>query len=258
MYLCSDRHAQGSVFVRQRVNFFLPNQAVIGDALGVIRSPLSRVCRRRHRPKSQQSRGSRPRVAYYGYRYYDPQTGRWPSRDPIGERGGMNLYGFVGNRGVNRWDILGLCKSGEKRNCKVVAYAFESEATHYIANDLSDLIDRYSNGETYLVILEAAARGDLMGVIQAMMEDNVVGDIARAHQIILLFNSRSADELMYTMKIFLYVKVEYEECSCSLFFSSWKDKSTEIKSGPYKGMPNEKMRSIYLKEVDKEISSWCK
>ncbi len=46
----------------------------------------------------------------YGYRYYDPVTGRWLSRDPIGERGGLNLYGFVGNNGVTRWDYLGLRK----------------------------------------------------------------------------------------------------------------------------------------------------
>ncbi len=32
----------------------------------------------------------------------------WPSRDPIGEKGGKNLYGFVGNDGANRWDVLGL------------------------------------------------------------------------------------------------------------------------------------------------------
>jgi len=32
----------------------------------------------------------------------------WPSRDPIGESGGYNLYGFVGNDGVNAWDLLGL------------------------------------------------------------------------------------------------------------------------------------------------------
>jgi RHS repeat-associated protein len=44
---------------------------------------------------------------YYGYRYYDPVTGRWPSRDPIEEEGGINLYGFVGNDGVNWVDILG-------------------------------------------------------------------------------------------------------------------------------------------------------
>ena len=47
-------------------------------------------------------------VFFYGYRFYDPVTGRWPSRDPIQERGGVNLYGFVGNDGVNRWDLLGL------------------------------------------------------------------------------------------------------------------------------------------------------
>jgi RHS repeat-associated protein len=43
----------------------------------------------------------------YGYRYYDPKTGRWPSRDPIEEQGGINLYNFVGNDSVNRLDILG-------------------------------------------------------------------------------------------------------------------------------------------------------
>jgi hypothetical protein len=32
----------------------------------------------------------------------------WPSRDPIEERGGVNLYGFVGNDGLNELDIVGL------------------------------------------------------------------------------------------------------------------------------------------------------
>ena len=45
---------------------------------------------------------------YYGYRYYDPDTGRWPSRDPIEERGAVNLYGIVGNNGINSIDTLGL------------------------------------------------------------------------------------------------------------------------------------------------------
>ena len=44
---------------------------------------------------------------YYGYRYYDPVTGRWPSRDPIGERGGVNLYGFVYNSPSDWLDLLG-------------------------------------------------------------------------------------------------------------------------------------------------------
>lgn len=44
---------------------------------------------------------------YYGYRYYDPVTGRWPSRDPIEEEGGLNLYGFVENNPTSRLDVLG-------------------------------------------------------------------------------------------------------------------------------------------------------
>jgi len=46
-------------------------------------------------------------LRYYGYRYYDPPTGRWPSRDPIGEVGGSNLYGIVGNDAIDRIDWLG-------------------------------------------------------------------------------------------------------------------------------------------------------
>ncbi len=47
-------------------------------------------------------------IPYYGYRYYDPLTGRWPSRDLIEERGGVNLYQFVNNDACNNWDYLGL------------------------------------------------------------------------------------------------------------------------------------------------------
>ncbi|TAF27731.1 MAG: hypothetical protein EAZ65_00005, partial [Verrucomicrobia bacterium] len=64
-----------------------------------------------------------PHVAYYGYRYYDPTTGRWPSRDPIWEEGGVNLYGFVGNDGVNKMDHLGQGVFGEwtkEDSCRVV------------------------------------------------------------------------------------------------------------------------------------------
>jgi RHS repeat-associated protein len=58
----------------------------------------------------------------YGYRYYNDTTGRWPSRDPIGERGGMNLYGFVGNDGVNRWDYLGNFGSGGVGGPPIIGY----------------------------------------------------------------------------------------------------------------------------------------
>jgi hypothetical protein len=40
--------------------------------------------------------------------FYNPTTGRWLSRDPIGERGGVGLYGFLRNDSVRRIDVLGL------------------------------------------------------------------------------------------------------------------------------------------------------
>lgn len=47
-------------------------------------------------------------LIYYGLRYYHAALGRFINRDPIEERGGLNLYGFCGNDGVNRWDYLGM------------------------------------------------------------------------------------------------------------------------------------------------------
>ena len=64
-----------------------------------------------------QSKELRSRqVHHYDYRYYDPVTGRWPSRDPIGERGGINLYGMVGNDAVGKLDYLGLQTSWDLPN----------------------------------------------------------------------------------------------------------------------------------------------
>ena len=111
------------------VNFFLPIEAVIDDALGVIcpRSP-SRF-RSRPRPKSQHSRGLRLHVAYYGYRYYAPDNGRFINRDPIEESGGYNIYSIVLNDPIYWIDLLGLdslvfdgkqiCRmSGDLKECK--------------------------------------------------------------------------------------------------------------------------------------------
>jgi len=42
------------------------------------------------------------------YLFRDLRDGRWPSRDPIAERGGLNLYGFVANNPISRIDRLGL------------------------------------------------------------------------------------------------------------------------------------------------------
>ena len=45
---------------------------------------------------------------YYRARWYDADVGRFVSRDPIGVEGGINLYGYVGNKPTNYTDPKGL------------------------------------------------------------------------------------------------------------------------------------------------------
>ncbi len=47
-------------------------------------------------------------LAMPAHAFYDPSLGRWLNRDPIGERGGQNLYQFVHNDPVRHLDDDGL------------------------------------------------------------------------------------------------------------------------------------------------------
>lgn len=55
-------------------------------------------------------------LLYYGYRYYKPSTGTWPNRDPIEEKGGINLYEFVNDSPIDLVDPQGL-KFGDGKIC---------------------------------------------------------------------------------------------------------------------------------------------
>ncbi len=47
-------------------------------------------------------------LVYYGLRYYSPSLGRFINRDTLGEKGGVNLYGFTENNPLNSFDYLGM------------------------------------------------------------------------------------------------------------------------------------------------------
>ena len=57
-------------------------------------------------------------LVYYNYRYYNPQDGRWISRDPVDEQSGWNLYIFVKNNTCLYSDTLGLSEDAETECCK--------------------------------------------------------------------------------------------------------------------------------------------
>lgn len=54
----------------------------------------------------------------YLHRDYQADAGRWPNRDPIGERGGLNLYAFAENNPVNWIDPLGQSACGDWKKSK--------------------------------------------------------------------------------------------------------------------------------------------
>ncbi len=59
-------------------------------------------------------------------RWYDAETGRWISKDPILLDGGWNVYAFCGNGPINRTDPSGLCESvaGVKGFCQGFCEAY--------------------------------------------------------------------------------------------------------------------------------------
>jgi RHS repeat-associated protein len=47
-------------------------------------------------------------IYYFGRRYYDPILQRFLNHDPLAEQGGINLYAYVANNPINKFDLLGL------------------------------------------------------------------------------------------------------------------------------------------------------
>ena len=91
---------------------------------------------------------------YYGYRWYDPGTGRWINRDPIEESGGVNLYGFVTNGTVNSRDYLGMSPAGQQIVNNAINRYLEvySDTVVGKVSGLTDAISRLRDMKGYNVL----------------------------------------------------------------------------------------------------------
>ncbi len=68
-------------------------------------------------------------VSMTNYRYYSPDLGRWLSRDPIEENGGMNLYVACYNAQIDGYDYLGNIYIGTHNNNFAIENAFDPTKT---------------------------------------------------------------------------------------------------------------------------------
>ncbi|WP_176012862.1 hypothetical protein [Victivallis sp. Marseille-Q1083] len=58
--------------------------------------------------RDQRTRLTLPDSQNWNHIYGQPAIGKWISRDPIEDQGGVNLYGFLGNDDLSHYDILGV------------------------------------------------------------------------------------------------------------------------------------------------------
>lgn len=76
-------------------------------------------------------------LCYYNYRDYDSISGRWVNRDPIEENGGVNLYCFLENDAVLKFDLLGKKTEYHEDWYKMTARWQTRETTFSLGNSFS-------------------------------------------------------------------------------------------------------------------------
>jgi RHS repeat-associated protein len=72
----------------------------------------------------------------FKHRWYDANIGRWISRDPIGVKGGINIYNYVKNNPTNISDTKGLCDDIDL-NC--LSKCLTKLSVDYIMDYIKDL-----------------------------------------------------------------------------------------------------------------------
>ena len=174
-------------------------------------------------------------VSTSAWAYYSSEQGRWISRDPIGEEGGVNLYAFVGNDPINKVDYLGLMECNKENLKKMRA---KTKETVLSPGNLSpsETTTAISMAMLFAMLANVPTSGDdIIGsaILGATTKTPSGSDVAAGVASLLLdFDKRLRLTAGYAS---VWTKVQCEKCTCSGFPSTllfeksyyWKNSGKE-------------------------------
>ncbi|MCF7709461.1 MAG: RHS repeat-associated core domain-containing protein [Verrucomicrobia bacterium] len=158
-------------------------------------------------------------LVYYGYRYYNPVLGRWLNRDPIGERGGVDVYVYVSNKSPNYIDWSGLCTVGCIRNAKCVVRVVPQGTPADIPDVLPQLVSLADDTEKFGLIYGAgtaaaasfsSASAAIAEGTRAAMESGMESGASDMAQRAADLFDEAGEHYGYQP----YTRIEYQKCIC--------------------------------------------
>ncbi len=129
----------------------------------------------------------------FGCRWYDAQTGRWISKDPIGLKGGMNLYEFCGSNPDG-------CLSWSQVRCFAEGFLIGAAVTVAVAIAAPALAATGAAALTTLGVAEATAATVATGTVTlGLFASGVAGSISTAKAVTTDIINHDYDDLAYTL-----------------------------------------------------------
>lgn len=122
-------------------------------------------------------------LIYFGYRYYDPEDGRWISPDPLGTIDGPNLYVYACNNPMTYIDYFGLATDINENQSCVCGHCVRNEVFCHCrgedpTNDIQTcacrgILCNHKNGRS-IVIIGSNIRSAIGGIGHGVV-DFVIG-----------------------------------------------------------------------------------
>ena len=165
---------------------------------------------------------------YYNYREYEPVSGRWLQRDPIEERGSINLFCFVLNACDGSFDYLGMdsCASGSFNNVRIhiaptsQAYAANLSQLEEDAKQLLKVLGSMGKAFEYTSL---ATSGGVTALMWAIVENGASSYMVPGTSSFSSLFSKIFDILLHKTPIRLDGVLRYEKCVCAgIIFKSLK------------------------------------